>query len=301
MKETRLFVIQAMPPLHVGAGRGLGHVDNPIVREKITGYPYIPGSAVKGILADRWNASDDRRNKENDLALAFGRKGTTENDSRAGALVFTDARLLFLPVRSFYGTFALVTSPLALNRFKRDLESMGEKFPLPELTFTDGEAAVTGDSVLKEKESGNILFEDLDFKPAPPPVEQLAKTLAQRLFGEEKTTFTRRFAVVSDDVFAFLSETGSEVNAHIRIDDETKTVAKGALWYAETLPAETILYGVAGCDSIGGAKGHEGEIVAKYCGADVNYLQFGGNASTGKGRCFCRFIKPGQNEGKGGN
>ena len=57
--ESRLYYIHALSPVHVGAGRGLGFVDLPIVREAVTGWPYVPGSAVKGVLADYHDASRD--------------------------------------------------------------------------------------------------------------------------------------------------------------------------------------------------------------------------------------------------
>jgi heat shock protein HtpX len=43
--------------------------------------------------------------------------GSLEN---AAELTLTDARLLLLPVRSYAGTFALLTCPLVLERLKRD-------------------------------------------------------------------------------------------------------------------------------------------------------------------------------------
>ena len=39
-------------PLHVGCGSSVGIVDLPVLRERTTGFPTIPGSALKGSLAD---------------------------------------------------------------------------------------------------------------------------------------------------------------------------------------------------------------------------------------------------------
>ena len=44
--------LHAMTPLHVGAGRGLGYIDMPIVREKVTTWPYVPGSSIRGAWRD---------------------------------------------------------------------------------------------------------------------------------------------------------------------------------------------------------------------------------------------------------
>ncbi|MCI5166291.1 MAG: type III-B CRISPR module RAMP protein Cmr4, partial [Candidatus Electrothrix sp. GM3_4] len=44
------------------------------------------------------------------------------------------------------------------------------------------------------------------------------------------------------------AETATEVRARIRIEPGTRTVADGQLWYEENLPAETLLWGIVGCD-----------------------------------------------------
>ena len=57
--------IHALTPLHVGSGRGIGFIDLPIMREKATEYPFVPGSAVKGVLADHHGADDEARDQSN--------------------------------------------------------------------------------------------------------------------------------------------------------------------------------------------------------------------------------------------
>ena len=49
---TKLLTIFTRTPLHVGAGSSVGAVDQPIFRERHTRFPVIPGSALKGVLAD---------------------------------------------------------------------------------------------------------------------------------------------------------------------------------------------------------------------------------------------------------
>ena len=50
--QTKIMSIFTRTPLHVGCGSSVGAVDQPVVRERHTGYPVIPGSAIKGVLAD---------------------------------------------------------------------------------------------------------------------------------------------------------------------------------------------------------------------------------------------------------
>ena len=52
--EPRILTIFTRTPLHVGAGASVGAVDLPIVRERHTRFPVIPGTSLKGVLADLW-------------------------------------------------------------------------------------------------------------------------------------------------------------------------------------------------------------------------------------------------------
>ncbi len=113
MKQKLLYLF-TRTPLHVGAGSSVGAIDQPIQRERHTGFPIIPGSSVKGVLRDHLKRLGD--DTLNDL---FGQGGDGENFS-AGKVSFGEARLVAFPVRSAKGAFALATSSLALQRFARD-------------------------------------------------------------------------------------------------------------------------------------------------------------------------------------
>ena len=226
-KNERIYWLHAVSPLHVGAGRGVGYIDLPIMREKVTGWPFVPGSTVKGVLADNFGASDQKERERDPLkAKAFGTAG---DESSSGSLVFTDARLICIPIRSFAGAFAWVSSPLSLARLARDL---GEEGPVPAIEER-GQALATAKS--KIVLDGKAYLEELDFSAAPSTeADAWAKRIAESVFSDDaawKTTFSERFVIVHDDVFSFLCETGTEVAARVRIDDERKTVAQGALWY----------------------------------------------------------------------
>lgn len=146
---TRLFWIETMSSTHVGTGRGLGYIDLPVHRESITGWPIIPGSSIKGVLADHYQATADNRKADTLVGLAFGKRpetdATGDQTGVAGALIPTDARLVCLPVRSFNGTFAYCTSAMALNRLRRDLVMAGvdgKKLPGEITNVADNKAYV---------------------------------------------------------------------------------------------------------------------------------------------------------------
>ena len=282
----RTYWLHVISPLHVGAGRGVGHIDLPIVREKATNWPYVPGSAVKGVIRDK---------VENDplIDVAFGKKDKDRDvDTSAGSLVFSDASIVCLPVRSFYGTFAWLSSHLALKRLRHLRIN-----DIPTVKETD-KVIVMKENRLSSPDSKKVYFEDIDLTMEPDAtnaLEPICRALSGSVFHEERDwqeIFNQRFALVHDDIFSFFCEMGTEVNARIRIKDEIKTVAKGQFWYEESLPIETILSGTVWCDKVwGGSSGGmtAEKLMDNFCKDPYYDLQIGGKASTGKGRVRCVF------------
>ena len=119
---TRPFLLHALSPLHAGTGHTPDIIDLPTARMKGTGIPFMPGSSIKGVLRDARRAIDREK-----AEAVFG--PSDDPAAHAGALIVGDARLLALPVRSFRGTFAWVTSPLLLTLAKRDLEEPSLEVP----------------------------------------------------------------------------------------------------------------------------------------------------------------------------
>ena len=121
-----------------------------------------------------------------------------------------------------------------------------------------------------------------------------ADKLANAIFPSDEEwqeIFRKRMILVPDIVFDYLSEAGTEVNARIKINDETKIVEKGALWYEESLPAETILVGMANCDKIFGTNNITTQIILDTFCTEPILCQIGGNATTGKGQVNIHFEK----------
>ncbi|NOX53386.1 MAG: type III-B CRISPR module RAMP protein Cmr4, partial [Planctomycetes bacterium] len=287
--------VHALTPLHVGAGRGVGYIDLPIMREKVTGWPLVPGTAVKGVLRDHHKQASTRPEW---MDVAFGREG--DEHANSGSLVFTDARIICLPVRSLYGTFAWCTSPAVLRRLHRDLDAARcadglTLLPTDAIEPTKVHVTEQGTSLLANE--GKLFLEDLDFEAEEDPqAEVWATRIAEYVFRDDNTwqaEFKARFTILPDDAFSFLSETATEVNARVRIEDEKKTVASGHLWYEEALPTETILAGLVWCDRIFGKSGSDApasllDLLDEFCKESVR-VQIGGNATTGKGQARLTF------------
>ena len=236
------------------------------------------------------------------INAAFGKpdndednKNNTDNRGNAGSLVLSDARIVCMPVRSLYGTFAFASCPLALDRLKRDFDCAGHESKPVEMSFEDDEVVVTTGS--KVERNGKVLLEDLDFNIITDDgkTNKWADLLAGLLFSTDpawQSIFKERFVILSNNCFNFLSETGTEVNARIKIDRDRKIVENGALWYEEALPSETILAGLVWCDKDYSCRGaNEQEIFKNFCPDNGLNLQVGGKATVGKGRVRCLFTK----------
>ncbi|AEB12638.1 type III-B CRISPR module RAMP protein Cmr4 [Marinithermus hydrothermalis] len=274
--ETALLFIHALSPLHAGTGQGVGAIDLPIAREKATGIPYLPGSSLKGVLRERARQWDEAM-----LFAVFG--PDTENaHEHAGALQVGDAKLLLLPVRSLYGVFAYVTSPYLLERFRREAALVG--LTPPQTPTVPGRTWALAASGAQVVEGSNAYLEDLDLEVKEAPhVAEWEAWLAERTEAPVKG----RLLLVHDDLMGFLLETVTEVVARIRLDDETKTVARGALWYEESLPAESVLYSLVRAER-SFRKGQEmlpEAVMALFKGLLKGALQLGGKATVGRGLC----------------
>ncbi|HLX08582.1 MAG TPA: type III-B CRISPR module RAMP protein Cmr4 [Thermoanaerobaculia bacterium] len=300
---TRLVFVHALSPLHAGTGQSVGAIDLPIARERPTGIPLVPGSSIKGALRAR--SGDRPLTRE-----VFG-PDTTASSEHAGSVHFSDAHLVLLPVRSIAGTFAWVTSPYLLRRLARDAREASLELPActpapaaPDRCTILGATLTVGDGAARR-----VVLEDLDFTPtviAPGDASDaspaaslpaLAKTIGELLFPDGspdaagwRTSFAERLCLVHDDVMALLLDTATEVSARVRLDDDTKTVAKGALWYEEALPAETVLAGLAVAGNTAATHGREarqaGELLAHVQAlAAQGMIQLGGKAGVGRGSC----------------
>lgn len=283
--DAKLLLVQTLSPLHAGTGQGVGVIDLPIAREKATNIPFLPGSTLKGVFRDACDEDSKER--------IFG-PDTNNAELFAGAVNFTDARLLLLPTRSLRGVFAWVTSPLLLRRLARDVEDV-QGIGLPDTIPTpsgDDQCLIAEQNSalpMKKMKNGNtqqVILEDLPLTPEPSAdVTEWAERLGSKLFPNDEgwqQMMTARFCVVSDDILGFLLETATEITARIRLKEEKKTVEQGALWYEEALPAETVLASLVVAVPV---QASPNEVFEKVAALTANTLQFGGNATVGRGLC----------------
>ena len=287
---TRLLLIHALSPMHCGTGQAIGGIDLPIAREKPTNIPLAPGSSIKGVLRAKGGGNNATHR------MVFG-PDTEDAADNAGSVQFSDALLCFLPVRSLRGTFAWVTAPFVLRRLMRDATEAGVDLGAQPREPEEDQVLVTGERLLAESTPPKVVFEDFDFKAVPDnALTSLATNLAQHLFKDdaERKLFVSRVCLVSDDVMGLLLHTCTEVTSRIRMDPDTGTVAKGALWTEEALPVESILVGLVAATPVkqkGGSLPEAKVLIDHVKNLTEGTIQIGGNATVGRGLCRLTLVE----------
>jgi len=285
MPTTHLLTLHTLSPLHCGTGHAVGAIELPIAREKPTHLPIVPGSSLKGVL----RAQKDVR----DIHLAAFGPDTKDAGDQAGAVQFGDARLVLLPMRSVSGVFAWTTSPYLLRRIAKDLKAAGKQVWKEDFPMAGRQECLVADAQTLVTSLDRVVLEDLDFtfnRAHLAKAEAVAKILGELFFPgdvDSQAFLKAHLCIVHDDVMGLLLEMGTELQAHVRLDPDTKTVANGALWHEESLPVETLLASLVLVNAADGkAKASMDEIEAHLKGlCDKQTLQFGGKASVGKGLC----------------
>lgn len=287
---TKLLTIFTRTPLHVGAGSSVGAVDQPIIRERHTRFPVIPGSSLKGVLADFWLEKDEkgkyRRSDEGKKLFGSDDKQTKENPGFAGSLLIGESKLLAFPVRSAMGCFAWITCPTALNRFARDT---GRNISVPEFGKDDTNRVYPSEALLLDGRA--VVLEEYPLQLAGPLPKELAMSLVDLADDAVWSELPAKLAVVSDELFQYFAENACEIAQHNRIDDDKGTVADGALFNQENVPSEAMFYCVLNTKDAGDmAK------LGKKLEEEKGLIQVGADITTGLGWCSVKLQDTGKAE-----
>jgi CRISPR-associated protein Cmr4 len=233
--QPLLLGLLAETSIHYGADSGAGAIDLPVAREAATHYPVIAGSAFKGAFKDIFGKRDDGTASD-----------YTGRQDQAGHLIFSDVRLLLLPVRSLAASYAWLTCPLLLERLWRDQarcdrRGAGASFALPHVVkgyYLSPNTELPAELQLEERQferkaaDGNGAGLDESLLRA---VESLIANPAAR------ARVRRQLVVLHDDDFAWFAQFALPVVAHNALDDSKASLN---LWYEETLSPDTVMYGL---------------------------------------------------------
>jgi len=299
-QKTTIVGLHAQTSIHAGTGSSTGVIDLPIQREGHNGWPCIFGSAVKGALRTR--AEEKHGKRDAAVIYVFGEE-TDKGNELAGAVAISDARLLLLPVRSLTSQFKWVTCPAALKRFKLDFDRFGTTLSFADdITVSDEEALVA-----EENNENKLFLEEYRFDAKIEELGSIIEALLPLMKNVSKENLAKQLVIISDDNYSHLTQHATPVNAHIAIDSETKIVKRGALWYEETLPPETLLY--FGISAVASRTRQETKTIEKpsdpkfsasqVLGAvtdlfptEKSWLQLGGNETVGMGWCAVSVFSP---------
>ncbi|PWJ95335.1 CRISPR-associated protein Cmr4 [Oceanotoga teriensis] len=237
--KSEFFYIKALTPIHAGSGETLGYVDMPIQREQHSDIPKIEASTLKGCIKNKVykleKIYEENTNEETKIKyeLVFG---SEKGEDRASFLGFTDAVLLFFPVKSDKDIFKLITCPYLLNRWVNDLDEIKEEIK----EIKEGEYV----SLFEDKDKNKkIYLEEYVFNKSEifngeSEGKEISKLLKSKIKGIEEN----KIVILNDTDFIDLVNMYTEVITRNKIDSFTGVSAKTGLFTEEYLPSETILY-----------------------------------------------------------
>lgn len=327
-QASKALFFYAETSVHLGSGGSVGSIDLAIQRERYTGFPCGAAQGIKGAIRDWFERV---HGAENDRVLSAFGPNTDNASDHAGAVAFTDARILLFPVKSLKGVFAWITCPMVLGRFRRDLGLANEQTALAawkweNISGTD--AFPASDNVLgatsthscRTEHSKVILEEEpLEFQ-ADDSVKALANWLKDHAFPQSaeytywRESLASKLLVVSDDDFTHFVKTSTEIQARIKLGPKKTTTDGGNLFYQENLPGDSVMYTLVLAANDFSNKLDVQEQPAKAIldfivkgtannksGLQGQRLQIGGDETTGKGYVCAHFMMAQDNAGAPGN
>jgi CRISPR-associated protein Cmr4 len=231
--------LYAETPVHVGSGSSLGVVDLPIQRERATGLPILPATGLRGALREQLLAVADAAAKEKQVLAWFG------SVEGAGGVTLDDAKLLLFPLRALSTGWVWATSPMLLDRLRRDLQTAEGDEGLPPTV----KAVPPGGARMAAKDAkGKLLIEEQAYDLAYDEtlvawIKRLADALPDSpAYTAFRDRLTAQVVLLNDGDLCELTQIATEVATRVRIDGETHTVAQGALWTEEHVPAESLFW-----------------------------------------------------------
>ncbi|QXM05371.1 type III-B CRISPR module RAMP protein Cmr4 [Crassaminicella indica] len=275
-KTKEIIYIKAITPIHAGCGQNIGIVDMPIQRERHSNIPKIEASSLKGSikysLYKKIEKKKEAEEKKKELYTIFG---SEDEADYASAIGFTDAKLLFFPIKSTTDIFKLITCPYIIKRWIEDLEFENEETKNEfNMKLDDGE-------FISNSNEEKIVLEEYIFEKKKRLEEKSNIFDIFKNIGIDVS----RVTIISDSDFEDLVTMYTEVITRNRINIKTGTTKDSALFTEEYLPAETILYFmVLGSPSFKNEDVKTADNVLEYFKKNVDKVfQVGGNATIGKG------------------
>jgi len=293
-QESLILGIFSETPLHPGTGITTGVIDLPVQRESHTCFPMIQSSSLKGAMREK-GEEEWRIGKE--VNVIFGPEGA----DNAGAIAVTDARLIAFPVRSLSHVFVWVTCPRVLSKYARDMNLLG--IPVAHDIPEPGENEALVSSACDISKISKLVIEELAFDIKDDKKDDVDKWRDEiiqlmpytSVHNDTSEKMKKHLVIVPDDDFRYFVKSCTQVSARIRLK-ENKTNEN--LWCEETLPTDCLFYSMIMIMKPRVAKGNSlpsdlddaPKIKMKMQGLLKDYIQIGGNETTGMGWCAIKLL-----------
>ncbi len=270
---TQLITLLAETFIHPGSTQNQDAIDLPVARERSSGFPFIAGSSMKGAWLDFIEQSESEHWHQDAIDQVFGKQ------EGAGQLLFFDARLILLPVRSLADSYKWVTCPLVLERLTRDLTRAGVRLAaaLPDKMPSVAAGCYWGEPVTGEL--NKLYLEERGFKCNPESGFDdwvlVLKSLIDCKAANERVS--KQLAILSDEDFAWFATNALPIQARNVLDEKKQSQN---LWYEEALPPDTLMY------SLISQRGSQPQQAMENFIATLEnrpYLQVGANETVGQG------------------
>ncbi|EJP6472461.1 type III-B CRISPR module RAMP protein Cmr4 [Clostridium sporogenes] len=280
-KDKEIIYIKALTPIHAGAGQILENVDMPIQRERHSNIPKVEASSLKGSIKHalynkfKNDKGELDNNDKAELYTIFGPEDSGED--YASAIGFTDAKLLFFPIKSTTDIFKLITCPYVLKRWVEDSQLQNNlnkdlKNVFSDLNISEGECITDANNL--------IILEEYIFKKNS-DINEWIKGLLNTIEGLDNN----RIVILNDSDFIDLVTMYTEVITRNKISVKNGAAEDNGLFTEEYLPSETILYfTILASPSFNIKNRKTSQEVLNYFNENVDKVfQIGGNATIGKG------------------
>jgi len=281
---SKLYWFNLLTNMHVGGlGDSFSIVDKQIQRDPVSQNPVVFASSQKGALRSYANSKLSADFTADDVNNIFGKDIDEQKTTAQGHVRFTDARLLFYPLRTNRCSYMLATCPAMLEEYVDFLTAVGlgdsaTVASCKALLAATNEQNAEGQSIFRKPTANNpvlLLGKQVD-TPSGLRAESLAVTRGQLPEGVDLATILPgevRFLFVSDEAMSMLLES-LPVLAHNKLENGLSKT----LWYEEVVPRKCIFYTVMLSD--------DANAMAKLNACLSNALvQLGANATLGYGLC----------------
>jgi CRISPR-associated protein Cmr4 len=259
---SAFFHITCKTHLHAGSGdSNFGVIDKLVQRDPTDNLPCIYASSLKGALREYFDEVIDTSKKISEDIFGKDDKGK---------VIFHQAYILSLPIRSNQFPYFNVTAPMAIDALLDNAELLGISLAL-EKDLKKIIGLSEKDKIIIGENNENLKIEDFEGDEIVPIkiTEDLQKALAN-LLGN-------RIAIVDDATFKELS---SDYSLPIIARNNLENGQSKNLWYEQIIPRETRFF-FATTDLVGkDANQFHNQF------NDKKLLQIGANATIGYGQCL---------------